>query len=346
MCNLGLHHSTYDLYIFGYARLRTSMKLMRSEERVANFTESRLCGQVAILMCTYNGASYLQEQLDSIYAQEYRNWYLYVSDDGSQDSTQDILHAFKIRIGQLHIFQGPRNGSCQNFLSLIRDSSIKADYYALSDQDDIWYEDKLARAVKALSGIPCGTPALYCSRTRLVDEKGTDIGLSPLFKRTPSFQNALVQNIGSGNTMLLNHAARQLMMRVDPNNNPVVHDWFLYMVVSGCGGIVIYDPIPSLGYRQHAANLIGANAGFIARLKRFGLMLFGTHRRWNTHNIEALSSLREKLTPGNRFIYDEFSCFRNASLWNRLAGLYRTGLYRQTFGGNVSLWLAALFKRL
>lgn len=60
----------------------------------------------------------------------------------------------------------------------------------------------------------------------------------------------------------------------------------------------------------------------------------------------ALLNLREKLTPENRSIYDEFSRFRNASLWNRLAGLYHTGLYRQTLAGNVILWLAALFKRL
>lgn len=302
--------------------------------------------QVAILMCTYNGARYLQEQLDSIENQQYKHWYLYVSDDGSEDSTLDILGNFKSRTGRLCIFQGPGSGSCQNFLSLIRNSSIKADYYALSDQDDIWYEDKLAHAVKALSDIPCGTPALYCSRTKLVDEGNNETGLSPLFKRTPSFRNALVQNIAGGNTMVFNHAARKLILEAGLDINPVVHDWFLYMVVSGCGGIVIYDPVPSLGYRQHAANLIGANTGSIAKFRRFGLMLSGIHRQWNTRNIKSLSGLREKLTEENRLIYDEFSRFRNASLWGRLVGLYRSGLYRQTFGENISLWLAALFRRL
>jgi len=70
------------------------------------------------------------------------------------------------------------------------------------------------------------------------------------------------------------------------------------------------------------------------------------HQQWNMRNIEALSGLREQLTPENRSIYDEFARFSNASLWNRLAGLYRTGLYRQTFAGNIILWLAVLFKRL
>lgn len=309
--------------------------------------ESELCSyRVAILMCTYNGAHYLQEQLDSIENQQYKSWYLYVSDDGSEDSTLDILGNFKSRTGRLCSFQGPKSGFCQNFLSLICNSSIRADYYALSDQDDIWHTNKLSRAVKALSDISCEIPALYCSRTKLVDERNNETGLSPLFKRTPSFRNALIKNIASGNTMVFNHAARKLIMKAGSNANPVVHDWFLYMVVSGCGGVVIYDPVPSLCYRQHAANLIGANDEFIARLRRFGLMLSGMHRRWNTRNIEALSGLREKLTPENRSIYDEFSRFRSASLWSRLIGLYRTRLYRQTLGGNITLWLAALFKRL
>lgn len=146
--------------------------------------------------------------------------------------------------------------------------------------------------------------------------------------------------------MVFNHAAGKLMLEAETNVNLVVHDWFLYMVVSGCGGVVIYDRVPSLRYRQHATNLIGEKSGFIARLRRFGLMLSGRHQQWNTRNIEALSNLREKLTPKNRSIYDEFSHFRNASLWGRLVGLYHTGLYRQTLAGNITLWLAALFKRL
>jgi len=297
-------------------------------------------------MCTYNGASYLQEQLDSIRAQKYENWHLYVSDDGSQDATLGILNRFGLETNRICIFQGPENGFCQNFLSLTCNDSIEADYYALSDQDDIWHEDKLARAVAALSNISCEIPALYCSRTKLVDERNLEMGLSPLFRRTPGFHNALVQNIAGGNTMVFNHAARKLIRKAGLNIDPVVHDWFLYMVVSGCGGVVIYDPVPGLRYRQHSTNLIGGNSGIIAKFKCLSLMLSGRHRQWNTRNIEALSNLREKLTPKNRSIYDEFSHFRNASLWGRLIGLYRTGLYRQTLAGNVTLWLAALFKRL
>ncbi len=92
--------------------------------------------------------------------------------------------------------------------------------------------------------------------------------------------------------------------------------------------------------------LFNASTGDMPKIKRFGRMLAREHQRWNMRNLEALSGLREQLTPENRRIYDEFCCFRDASLWKRLAGLYRSGLYRQTFEGNITLWLAALFKRI
>lgn len=106
--------------------------------------------------------------------------------------------------------------------------------------------------------------------------------------------------------MVFNHTARKLMLEAEPNVNLVVYDRFLYMVVSGCGGVVIYDPVPSLRYRQHATNLIGEKSGFIARLRRFGLMLSGRHQQWNARNMQALLNPCEKLIPKkNRSIYDE-----------------------------------------
>ena len=106
--------------------------------------------------------------------------------------------------------------------------------------------------------------------------------------------------------MVFNHTARKLMLEAEPNVNLVVYDRFLYMVVSSCGGVVIYDPVPSLRYRQPATNLIGENSRFIARLRCFGLMLSGRHQQWNARNMQALLNPCEKLIPKkNRSIYDE-----------------------------------------
>src|SRR5207253_1787714 len=96
---------------------------------------------------------------------------------------------------------GPANGVCANFLSLATDPAIDADYFAFSDQDDVWYRDKLRRALTWLATVPGDVPALYCGRTELMSIDGRSYGLSPLFTRPPTFRNALVQNLGGGNTM-------------------------------------------------------------------------------------------------------------------------------------------------
>ena len=85
--------------------------------------------------------------------------------------------------------------------------AIDGDYFAFCDQDDLWDEDKLAEALDWLEKQPADTPALYCTRTRTVDERGSEIGLSPLFRRRPSFRNAIVQSIAGANTMVMNKAA-------------------------------------------------------------------------------------------------------------------------------------------
>ena len=304
--------------------------------------------KVAILLCTYHGQHYLADQLDSFAAQSHTNWEVWASDDGSQDDTHAILKTYCDKWGgdRLSIHFGPAEGFAANFLSLTCKASIQADYYAYSDQDDIWEADKLQRAMDCLLAIPEGIPALYCSRTRLVDAKNQDIGFSPLFTRPPSFANALMQNIGGGNTMVFNSAARNLLCEAGKDFDVVIHDWWAYMVVSGCGGKVFYDSYPSLRYRQHGGNLIGMSSGWLARLVRIRMLWQGQFRNWNDRNIPALQQLRSKLTPENREILDRFSIARNCWLLPRLIGLKRSGIYRQTLLGNLSLIAAAIFKKI
>ncbi len=129
---------------------------------------------VGILMCTFNGAQYLNEQLISIANQSYKNWHLYVSDDGSIDHTLEILRVFQSRHGEnrVVIFDGPKQGSTKNFLSLAYRVHQQCDYFAFCDQDDIWHEDKLSRAIKFLGSPKQNYPSLYCSSTRYISQSG------------------------------------------------------------------------------------------------------------------------------------------------------------------------------
>jgi len=304
--------------------------------------------KVAILLGTCQGQRHLAAQLDSFAAQTHSNWVVWASDDGSQDDTRAILEAHKEEWGRNRLFTstGPAKGFAANFLSLACKAIIAADYYAYSDQDDIWEADKLERAIACLKAVPCDVPALYCARTRLVDVDNNDIGLSPLFTRPPCFANALMQNIGGGNTMMFNDAARALLQKVGEDIDVITHDWWTYMVVSGCGGKVFYDAHPSVRYRQHDSNLVGMNSSWSARLVRLRMLWRGVLRDWNDRNIAALGRLRSSLTPENREILDRVAEARNSSLLRRLIGLQRSGVYRQTLLGNLGLIAAAVFKKI
>jgi len=302
---------------------------------------------VAILLTTYNGASFLKQQLDSIVGQSHGNWTLYISDDGSSDETLNIIETYRVSLGneRVRLFYGPRRGFAQNFLSLIRNPSVRGDFFAFSDQDDIWFADKLERSLKRFPQNE-GEPALYCSRTRLVDEDGGFIGYSPLFRKAPAFNNALVQSIAGANTMLLNAAARALLARIPEHAQVVSHDWLCYLLVSGCGGYIHYDPEPTLDYRQHGGNLIGSNSGFYDRLVRIRKMFAGTFREWNRQNLLALDYCGEQLEKHNRSVLSLFETARTASLPRRLYLLKRAGVYRQTSFGTFGLILAATIGRI
>jgi glycosyltransferase involved in cell wall biosynthesis len=303
--------------------------------------------KVAILMCTYQGQQYLAEQLDSFERQTHINWQVWASDDASQDNTRAILQTYARQWNnRLSVLDGPRRGFVHNFLALTCKEDIQADYYAYSDQDDIWEADKLARALAWLQTIPSDIPALYCSRTRIVDSKNHDIGLSPFFAKPPGFANALMQNIAGGNTMTFNQAARQLLMEAGASTKVVAHDWWLYMLVTGCGGQVFYDQQPSLRYRQHESNSIGINSAWRWKFKRMKMMWHGLLRQWNDAHIAALLKLEHRLTPDNHALLIRFNKARDMTLIPRLVQLKQSGVYRQTTMSNLALIVAGIFRKL
>lgn len=303
--------------------------------------------QVAVLLCCKDGERFLAEQLDSLSAQTYSHWKLWVSDDNSEDGTIDILNRYATILGERFSLQsGPGRGFIANFLSLVCDRKICASYYAFCDQDDIWEPEKLHRAITWLKSIPAHEPGLYCSRTRLINETGCEIGLSPLFAKPPGFTNALAQNIGGGNTMVFNDAARQLLCEAGMEVDVASHDWWVYLLVCGCGGRVFYDPWPSLRYRQHNTNLVGCNTGWAAKLLRLKLLWQGRYQGWNNLHLVALQKVQHLLSPRNRSILILWGQLRRQSMLPRLAGFIRSGIHRQTLSGNIGLLVAVLLGRI
>lgn len=303
--------------------------------------------KVAVLMCTYNGQSFLAEQLESFERQTHSNWTLMVSDDGSQDGTLSLLAEYGRRWGhaRLGIVKGPQRGYAANFLSLTS-RVTDADFFAWSDQDDIWNDDKLEVALAWLQTVPAHVPSLYCGRTQLISETGEHLGFSPCFRLAPGFSNALVQSIAGGNTMVFNRAAHALLCEAGYDLSVPAHDWWLYQLISGAGGRIHYDPQPKMKYRQHAENVIGSNAGWAARLVRLRMVFQGRFHEWNDQNIQALDTMHHRLCKKNQGTLDCFKTARTQTVLRRIIGVWLAGLYRQTLLGNLGLLLATIMKKL
>lgn len=303
---------------------------------------------VAVLMCTRNGERYLAEQMSSLERQTFQNFKIYVSDDGSSDATVAMLNEYVKRWGveRISVHRGPLKGFARNFLSLSCRRNVQADYYAWCDQDDVWNDTKLEEAVRQLSTASRSEPALYCSRTELIDEVGNHLGFSPLFSRPANFRNALVQNIAGGNTMVFNQALMSLLREAGGDVPIVSHDWWAYMIVSGCGGKILYDASPSVRYRQHGANCVGSNKGVYEKGKRIKELLRGRFRFWMDQNLVALQAISHRFTSENMRTLERFRAARQYSLLRRLWEIQRAGVYRQTFMGNLGLTVATLMHRV
>ena len=301
--------------------------------------------KVAILMATFGNARFLPGQLSSIFSQTYENFDIWISKDCETEAVGAVLEEYASASGSVRfsILNGPRKGAAENFLSLISNPEIQADYFAYSDQDDIWDKDKLSRAVASLDPITEIGPVLYGSRSYLIDKDGNALGKTPLPRKPIGFRNALVQNVAAGHTMVMNRTARDILRNVGIKNVPF-HDWWTYLIVMGAGGRMIYDSRPSVRYRQHDTNLTGIPlkrmSGFFQRMRRIFRCDF---RRDVIANIYALQKAKDQLTQENLLTLNICKEALEKPLLRKLWGLRKSRVYRQTRIEDFCLYAAAIF---
>jgi glycosyltransferase involved in cell wall biosynthesis len=220
--------------------------------------------KIVVLMSTWQGERFLEEQLRSILDQLPGSGQVLVRDDGSTDGSVARMNA--LGDPRVTVVRGNNLGFARSFLTLLDLAPEHADVVMLSDQDDVWLPGKIARAAAALAAQD--GPALYCSRLQLVSPDLRPLGLSPAWTRPPSFRNALAENIAVGCTCAVNRQGLLLARRHGDPDLIHFHDWWLYLTVSAFGR-VIYDPEPTILYRQHGSNSLGAGSG----IRRYLVML-------------------------------------------------------------------------
>ena len=220
---------------------------------------------IAILLATYNGEEYLQEQIDSLYRQTCKDWSIYVHDDGSTDRTPAILQEYAARYDNFNVLNYPsQHGSKNNFLSLLQ--AVDADYYLFCDQDDKWRSDKieiqLARIKETESRNP-GKPVVVFSDLSVVDKDLNLTGRSMWEaeciypEHLTTFDEGGALEFVTGCTMLFNRQAKETVQF--PADKAVMHDIWITLCVLRSGGILqaVYEPL--VYYRQHGNNVLGVN---------------------------------------------------------------------------------------
>lgn len=223
-------------------------------------------GMIAILMSTYNGERYLAEQLDSIIAQTYTDWRLFVRDDGSKDRTLKILDEYVQKDTRITILRDTENrGACQSFERLLEQCG-EADYYAFADQDDVWMPDKLAVSLEAIRKAEKDFPnqaVVVHTDLQVVDEQLNEI--APSFWHyggiVPEILDANIHylaicNSVTGCAMLMNRAARKAAIPFLPGI--FMHDAWVALAVLKAGGRVVPIVQKTILYRQHTQNVCGA----------------------------------------------------------------------------------------
>lgn len=249
-------------------------------------------------MSTYNGEEYIKDQIESILSQTYNNLELIVRDDGSTDSTKKILESYSLK-GDLSWYSGENIKPALSFINLVK-KAPRADYYAFSDQDDVWDSDKIEIALDFLDKKQTNIPILYCSTTRLVDKKLNVIRQSSKNNYRLTFGESLVQIPSPGCTYVFNNKARELL-HYQQLRDVYMHDALLYKLVIGLGE-VIFDKTPHISYRQHENNVVGNERSIYKKnYKRFKRFFFT-----NEPNKKHIMACQIKSTYGHLFIGENF----------------------------------------
>lgn len=309
--------------------------------------------KVNILISTYNGASYLPEQLDSIIAQTHKSWDLYIRDDGSQDDTVQILQKYASRDNRIHFLltDSQRLGACASFAYLL-EQCIDADYIMFCDQDDYWLPEKVQISLNTFLHLEehyKDLPLLLHTDLQVVDSE-----LKLLSKSFWEYQKLdpvrcklnqlLVQNNVTGCTVMINKALRNLALPIP--REAIMHDWWLALVASAFGKVSYVNEALIL-YRQHGRNDVGAT--------KFGIsyVLFRLTDFVNTVEIKQsinltirqaeafLISYSRKLQPLQSTIVREYSSLNKDNWLLRRLKLIRFRFFKHGILRTIGLFLAA-----
>ena len=244
--------------------------------------------KVAILMSTYNGEKYIEEQIESILKQENVYVDLYIRDDGSTDTTEILLDKYSDK-SNIHIEYGENVGFQRSFMNLVKNVPECYDYYAFSDQDDYWKPDKLIQAIMKLErDSSCD---LYTSALEVVNDELEHQYFNDFTHLKISFGSAISRQRLAGCTMVFSNKILDLAKSfpIDDYYNIFSHDAVVYYLTLLTGSGVFYDKNSYIKFRRHAGTVTEHGQGLIKRIRSV-TSIFSKDKSWKYRQVEALLS--------------------------------------------------------
>ncbi len=304
---------------------------------------------IDILLATYNSSRYLQEQIDSILRQDNQDWHLLIRDGGSADNTCQIVAEYCQKYPD-KIIQIPSDGQAsarENYSALL--DATDAPYIMFADHDDIWLPDKIARTLSEMANAEksfSSTLPLLVFTDKLVADENMHVlsksflkyqNLNPL---KTSLNYLLVQNIPSACTMLINRALADLARPVP--DTAIMHDHWLALTAAAFGRI-IYLGIPTMMYRQHSNNVLGASQYGIKYLMRKALEGKRKGKIRFHHNIVQATAFfarfKGKLDEKNATLLADFSRLEHCSRSERYRTLIKNHIYKNGICRNIGMFV-------
>lgn len=262
---------------------------------------------------------------------------VFVRDDGSKDSTPQILDDYATRFDKFRLIKGNNIGVLRSFDELMNKADPDCELFMFCDQDDVWLPNKVSAAAKRMeSAGSSDSPVLYCSRSMVTDEGLHRIGLTDYYPE-PSFRQALVQGVAPGHTMMCNAALLKLGRNCFPVDQIIMHDFWLFLIAAGLGE-VIFDPNYYSLYRIHSNNTLGYSSNLGRRMLSNIRSLFDFDFKIYARQAAAFERcFGSALRPDDQAALSGF--VRQGNIFNRIRYVRHFGI---NYGGRVGALAGAV----
>lgn len=265
--------------------------------------------KIEILMSTYNGEKYIEEQIESIFSQNNHSIHLLIRDDGSTDRTIEIIKKLKTKF-PIDYYYGKNLRPAKSFMDLVYNCG-KADYYAFADQDDIWKPNKIENAINFLSANANGAAA-YCSNLTPVIDKNAILQDRLLPDKIATNYTQILSRCSDifGCTMVWNKELQNIILTLQPPTELAMHDYWIALIAA-CYGVMLYDCESQLLYRQHENNSVGAGISKIRNWKGRFSWIFNKSKFSAALTAEEMLKVMKQNQKFNKEYYDYTMLVKN-----------------------------------